>query len=183
MNNSSTENSQPPQQKEKKEVDRLWLYFIIALPLSAVLASLTTVYIAFKYADSRVYESHKKDGKSVIAGNRDLRANAAQLQVALKLDVRRASNHTLLSIEIDGTHLQAPFELYLAHKTLANKDISIVFPNSSHRSPQSMEFKLSDYKVSLKGTSQEGLSWLLLPTVQASSPDKEKSRTHINNGL
>ena len=99
----------------------LWL--IIGLPLSAVIASFTTYYIASKNADTLVKEGYQKVGFTVeqtLASDR----MAAKLGISADLQVQ----DDILSVRLANTAIKASpvsITLILAHSTDAAKDVAL----------------------------------------------------------
>lgn len=98
----------------------VWL--IIALPLAAVIASIVTVIIASRNADTLVQGDYKKEGLALHQHTeRDQRA--AQLGLTVRVQLRDGG----LRAELGGRLHPAPqsIVLLLAHPTQANKDVVI----------------------------------------------------------
>ncbi|MGI2261569.1 FixH family protein [Shewanella sp. GXUN23E] len=101
---------------------QFWPWFLIVLPLCAVVASLATMKIALDNKDSLVAEEYYKEGKAI---NMDLRKNkyAKQLGMQFTLDVTDG----MLSItQHGGPAYQAALSVELYHPTLADKDIKLM---------------------------------------------------------
>jgi hypothetical protein len=72
---------------EKPWYRQFWPWFIMALPASAVVAGLSTVYIAFKNKDSLVRDDWYQDGQSInIDLTRDDHARALGIKADAILD-------------------------------------------------------------------------------------------------
>lgn len=98
----------------------VWL--IIALPLTAVIASLITVVIASRNADTLVQGDYQKEGLSLHQHTeRDLRAE----QLGVSAHIQRQDGN--LRVELRGRLEPAPQRILvlLAHPTQAAKDVVI----------------------------------------------------------
>jgi len=102
---------------------QLWPWIIISLPASAVIAGLSTLYIAIENQDALVKDDWYKDGKAI---NRrveyDNNAHALGLTAEIKVDnisgdLNLSISHTDPSFKFsDKLHLE------LIHPTLAERD-------------------------------------------------------------
>ena len=104
---------------------QFWPWFIMALPASAVVAGLTTVYIAFKNQDSVVRDDWYQDGKSInIDLAREGRAHALGVNADMTLDALTGEVRMALH---GGRTLVLPASLRLvfSHVTRADLDQSI----------------------------------------------------------
>lgn len=100
-----------------------WVWFIIALPLTSVVASLYLVTLSITHQDDLVRDDWYKAGRAI---NQDMhaeqRARAMGLTGTLNLDPAGPS----ISVQIaGGASLPATLSLSLAHSTLAAEDINI----------------------------------------------------------
>lgn len=100
------------------------VWMLIALPLIAVIASITTYFIASKNADIIVSEEHVKDGFAVRQVlDRDVKAAELGVSATLKAYPGR------LTIHLDGRFPAPPKNLLLTleHPSSAEHDIVLVF--------------------------------------------------------
>lgn len=98
----------------------VWL--IIALPLAAVIASIVTVFIASRSADTLVQGDYQKEGLALLqVTERDQRA--AQLGLSAQIRLRDGRVWVELSGQLDA----APeyLMMLLAHPTQAEKDLAL----------------------------------------------------------
>lgn len=80
MNNRPVEDSKPWYRQ-------FWPWFLIALPASVVVAGLTTVYIAFKGADSLVNDNYYREGLAINQRlEQDQKAAAMALSAVIQVD-------------------------------------------------------------------------------------------------
>lgn len=102
---------------------QLWPWIIISLPGSAVIAGLTTLFIAIENQDSLVKDDWYKDGKAI---NRRVEYdnNAFALGLKAEIKVDDISGDLNLSISRTDPSFSFPEKLYLEliHPTLAERD-------------------------------------------------------------
>jgi len=105
----------------------VWL--VIGLPLSAVIAGLTTVYIAYQNADTLVKEGYLKQGFTVVD---TLAADEMAANLGLSATVRiRAESLELRLASTATPPLPTELSLTLAHPTEVNLDVVVpMFQNS-----------------------------------------------------
>lgn len=99
-----------------------WPWFLIALPMSAVIGSIITIWLASQNADTLVSDDYYKDGLAIRqVVERD--AKAKQLGLSAKLNVQAGA----LMVNLGG---QLPagtdsLRLQLIHPTQAGQDIAL----------------------------------------------------------
>ncbi len=104
---------------------QFWPWFIIALPASAVVASLYTVTLAFRTTDSLVTDA--TDGMDVVA-ERHLAAESAARELGLDatLNIDLASGAITAVIESDADEdWPSALSLEFSHPTNAGRDVEI----------------------------------------------------------
>ena len=102
---------------------QFWPWFIIALPLSAVIAGISTVLIAVNNKVVLVADDYHKNGKAITADNSRLKA-ASELGMIAHLQELGEPKQLQLSLNsLDGQFKQA-IELHFAHPTLGDKDVT-----------------------------------------------------------
>lgn len=100
-----------------------WVWFIIALPASAVVAGLTTVAIAVQNRDSVVHDDWYKEGKAINQSlARDARATALGLAANLRVDPLTGEVTVRLAHAAPDFAAPAALTLYLSHPTQASAD-------------------------------------------------------------
>ncbi|MCF1427648.1 MAG: FixH family protein [Shewanella sp.] len=101
---------------------QFWPWFLITLPLCAVIASLATMKIAVDNKDALVAEEYYKEGKAI---NMELRENkyAKQLGMQFSLDI---TDNMLSFTQHGGPAYHAALNVQLYHPTLAEKDIKLM---------------------------------------------------------
>lgn len=102
-----------------------WVWLIIALPMTAVIASMFTIYKAVSTADGLVVDDYYKRGKAI---NLDLARDAAaaryQLKASIDLDLR--DNRMQLLLEGAAVELPQTLTFSLLHPTQAGYDQVLV---------------------------------------------------------
>ena len=104
---------------------QFWPWFIIALPASAVVAGLYTVWIAMQTDDSLVYKSD--DGLNVVT-ERNLAAARVASTSGIVADIRIDSATGAVSVSLSSsTEIESPGSLFLQmlHPTIASQDAEI----------------------------------------------------------
>lgn len=102
---------------------QFWPWFLIALPMTAVVASLFTFYIAATTNNDMVVESYYKKGKAI---NADLSLIEKAEQMGIKAAVAPANKGLVLDMVLPDSLKNQPLKIELAHKTLAKNDRSYV---------------------------------------------------------
>jgi hypothetical protein len=101
---------------------QFWPWFIIALPASAVVGGLTTVWIAMQTTDSLVVRSD--DGMQVVAERRIIAERLAQeLNLAAAIDIDLESGAILAAMRSgDLQTVPAALQLEFSHPAFADRD-------------------------------------------------------------
>ncbi len=102
---------------------QFWPWFLIALPMAAVTASLYTFYLATSTNNDMVVESYYKKGKAI---NADLSLIERAEELGIKAKVLPATQGLILSMDLPEAQINQPLKIVLAHKTLAKNDRSYV---------------------------------------------------------
>ncbi len=96
-----------------------WVWFVILLPASSVVAGITTVIIAFNNADERVADNWYKDGRG-INKTRQEEKRADKMDLSATLNTRDGRAVVLFD---QAKSVSAPsLQLALRHPTLAERD-------------------------------------------------------------
>ena len=76
-----------------------WVWLMIAFPMTAVIAGMTTIYLAVSTADGLVVDDYYKRGKAI---NMDLARDAAAARYQLKasIDIDLQDNSVQLLLEV-----------------------------------------------------------------------------------
>lgn len=96
-----------------------WVWFVILLPASSVVAGITTVIIAFHNADDRVVDNWYEDGRG-INKSREQEKRADELGLSATLDNR--NGRAVLLFDRDESVAAPSLKLALRHPTLAERD-------------------------------------------------------------
>ena len=105
---------------------QFWPWFIIALPASAVVGGLTTVWIAMQTTDSLVVRSD--DGMQIVAERRIIAERLAEeLNLAAVIDIDLETGAILAAMRAgDLPTAPAALQLDFAHPAFADRDQRIV---------------------------------------------------------
>ena len=104
---------------------QFWPWFIIALPASAVIAGLFTVWLSLQTSDSLV--EYSDDGMNVIS-ERNIKAEQAAAEQGLSalLDINLDSGAVIVSVRsASSVEIGNTLVLRMRHPTMAARDISI----------------------------------------------------------
>ena len=104
---------------------QFWPWFIIALPASAVIAGLTTVYIAFDEPDGLVVDDYYKEGLAI---NQTLARDQRAAQLGLSALVTPGDQGDEFSIDLRrGAESEGEETLILTlqHPTRAHMDVTV----------------------------------------------------------
>lgn len=114
----------PPREDTEPWYKQFWPWFLIALPLSVVIASIVTINIAIETDDGLVSDDYYKEGLA-IHKDADSAAKASALGIAGTLNYDADTGAIMLVLEKplqgDGTGLS----LEVTHPTVSNRDQSI----------------------------------------------------------
>lgn len=98
-----------------------WAYLVFILPLSAVIAGITTFIIANTNADTVVVDDYYKKGKSI---NQDIGKYKMAQKLGIKFDMQVTNNQIVLKpTGIEKTFSVLNVAFY--HATLADKDFTL----------------------------------------------------------
>jgi hypothetical protein len=114
---------------------QFWPWFIMALPASAVVAGLSTVWIAMQTTDSLVIQSD--DGMNVVTErNTAAEKEARRLGLSANIDINLDTGAVTVSVlSAANAALPEVLELKMRHPTMASRDATIellrAMPNSA----------------------------------------------------
>ena len=104
---------------------QFWPWFIMALPATAVVAGLYTVWLSMQTGDSLVV--HSSDGMNIVT-ERNLEAEraASRLGLAAVIDIQLETGVVAVSMTsaIDAK-LPSELQLRLRHATMASRDVNV----------------------------------------------------------
>ncbi|MDF2445511.1 MAG: hypothetical protein K0S46_747 [Moraxellaceae bacterium] len=150
-----------------------WVWFIIALPATSVVAGLTTLGIAIVNRDSVVHDDWYKEGKAINLNlARDTQATALGLNASLRLDPLTGEAAVRLASSAASFSAPATLTLYFSHPTQADADqiVALTLRNGEY---------IGQLREGLKGRFHVELGspeWRLLGTREF--PEPEFSLTH-----
>jgi hypothetical protein len=106
-------------------VDEPWAWFVLGLPIAAVLACVVTAVIAIRSQDALVVDDYYKRGLAI---NRVLAREQAARDAGLDVDIEFGSSGTLaLRLRADGRFDWPPsIDVKLTHATRADADRKFV---------------------------------------------------------
>ncbi|WP_458734967.1 FixH family protein [Zobellella taiwanensis] len=118
---------------------QFWPWFLITLPLCAVVASIYTLHLASSGADSMVVDDYYKKGRAI---NQDLSElqRAEQLGLLAELSYRDGQ----LALVMQGEHNNGEaVRLRFSHPTLADQDLDLLLTSDAagvyrHRPEQAL---------------------------------------------
>ena len=104
---------------------QFWPWFIMALPASAVVAGLYTVWLAMQTGDSLVV--HSSDGMNIVTErNLDAEREALRLGLTAMIDIQVETGAVAVAIRSElETKLPAALQLRLRHATMASRDVDV----------------------------------------------------------
>lgn len=101
---------------------QFWPWFLIILPLCAVIASFTTLKIALDNSDSLVAEDYYKDGKAI---NMDLRKEKYAKQIGMQFSMTFDDKQIQIT-QHGGPAYSAGLLVEFYHPTLSESDFKLV---------------------------------------------------------
>ncbi|HYQ73234.1 MAG TPA: FixH family protein [Gammaproteobacteria bacterium] len=98
-----------------------WVWLLIALPMSAVIGGIITIYLAVTTSDGLVVDDYYKRGKAI---NMDLARDvaAASHDLRARLDLDLTSRRVVLTLESRDNQRPAQVRFTLLHPTLPGND-------------------------------------------------------------
>jgi len=103
---------------------QFWPWFIIALPLTAVIASVTTVIIAFTNADTVVRGNWYKDGLA-INQRLDKSMETKKRDIKGQLKINRDTGQITVKLQNVNSQEEPSIHLQIIHPTQVKKDINL----------------------------------------------------------
>jgi hypothetical protein len=98
-----------------------WVWLLIALPMTAVIGGMITIYLAVTTSDGLVVDDYYKRGKAINMDlARDVAATSHGLRARLELDF--TSRRILLTLESSDKQRPAQVRFSLLHPTLPGND-------------------------------------------------------------
>lgn len=102
-----------------------WVWLLIALPSTAVIAGMITLYLAVTSSDGLVVDDYYKRGKAI---NRDLARDqaAAAYHLQATLDYDAATDHLTVTLQARDYTLPPEVRLSVLHPTMAGRDQVVI---------------------------------------------------------
>ena len=107
-----------------------WVWLVIALPASAVLGGIVTVWIAVESDDGLVQDDYYKHGLEI---NRKLDRDKAAIQYDLVADLKISENQNNIQISLDANDQfisPSSIKLSFLHPTIKGQDQILVFQST-----------------------------------------------------
>ncbi|GAA0782688.1 MULTISPECIES: FixH family protein [Pseudomonadati] len=99
---------------------QFWPWFLIVLPLCAVVASINLLFIALDNSDSLVAEDYYKEGKAI---NMDLRKINYAKQIGMQFQAKIDDNMVEIT-QHGGPSYTAALNIEFYHRTIKESDLS-----------------------------------------------------------
>jgi hypothetical protein len=112
---------------------QFWPWFLIAVPLSAVIGGVATLVIAITHEDALVVDDYYKQGLAinrVLA--RDHKATELGITALLRFELDRGKTHLRLEADATTVKFDSPLRLQLLHSTRADLDINTTLNSQDH---------------------------------------------------
>lgn len=107
-----------------------WVWLVIAIPVMAVMMSLTTVYFAFFGSDTLVRDHYYKDGLAI---NQELDAEIKAQDLGIKAQLTLDGQTGEIWLQLTGYQdFPAQLQLLIIHPTIAGNDQDIVLEHQEH---------------------------------------------------
>jgi hypothetical protein len=110
-----------PREDEKPWHRQFWPWFLIALPGTVVIASLTTLYIANRYSDDLVVDEYYKDGLAI-----NVELGKARRAEERGIDAQLQILERTVQVRLGGDEYGDELQLRLSHPLEADRDFSMV---------------------------------------------------------
>lgn len=115
-----------------------WPWFLILLPMTAVVASMITIWLAVTSADGLVADDYYKEGMAI---NKTLKRDQAALAMGLKAELQLDGEVIRIKLEGNQTTLPDSLRLRLVHPTQSGRDQALSLQKSGP----------NDYVLVIKG--------------------------------
>jgi len=114
----------PPREDTEPWYRQFWPWFLIALPLSVVIAAIVTIIIAIESNDGLVSDDYYKEGLAIHKDAASA-ARAKALGIIGALDYDADTGAVILNLEVPLQGEQLALSLDVVHPTLPNQDQTI----------------------------------------------------------
>jgi uncharacterized protein len=123
--------------QSKKWMKNPWVWLIIALPLSSVIAGIATVIITSQNQPEMIVDDYYKKGKAI---NQELSLYNAFKATGINLQVKMDGSR----FELKASELIPALKVTLVHSTQGKRDLSfVVTPNASGSLAKTLENEIS----------------------------------------
>ena len=128
-----------------------WPWILILLPMSAVVASIITIWLAIKSEDGLVADDYYKQGMAI---NQTLDRDLAALALGLRAELNVAEDGQTLKLKLSGklTPLPDTLKLSILHPTQAGRDKTLSLQASG----------ASVYSANLQGADLSSTRWRVI---------------------
>ena len=120
---------------------QFWPWFIIAFPLTSVIAGLTTVYIASSGADTVVTDDYYKKG---LAYNKNTQAEHKAKELEIEITLEDADKSMVLKLASNQESQPKQLSAYFSHSTKQELDFQLIFQNESNGYIAKLPYALAD---------------------------------------
>lgn len=132
-----------------------WLWFVIIIPVVALILSFSMLYVAITQGDSEVTDDWYRKGKAIRQDlHRDNYASALTISADLSQSGKLVKVAVISQYKLDDKALPAALTLDFSHPTDSKKDLNLVLPKQPDGSYQGDAGKLLDgrYYITLSTT-------------------------------
>ena len=165
------------QQDTKSWFKQFWPWFIVALPLTAVIASLYTVMIAFENQDSLVKSEYYKEGLAINEQLQEYRL-AEELGLSGDISIAPETGQIHLSLASDqNAQLPNTLTLSFIHPVTDTQDFQIALVKTAEGQYQGSLNRALDHRWHLQLTplaTQDQATWKLQSSIDFNSGNTSK---------
>jgi hypothetical protein len=157
-----------------------WMWLMVALPMTAVIGGMITIYLAVSTSDGLVVDDYYKRGKAI---NRDLARDeaAARYQLRATIDIDLRDNRMQLLLESAVAELPETLTFSLLHPTQPGHDQVVILQHAGEgvyygpvdelaRGKWYLQLEAGDWRLSGSMQIPQSESLLLMP-VDMSRPE------------
>ena len=143
---------------------QFWPWFIMALPASAVIAGITTVFIAYENADSLVVDDYYKEGKAI--NMRTARIKEAEKR-GYSANLERLKGNFVNLTFTSSKPVDPELTLKWVHPTQSERDFEMTLSRQADGSYQGLAAAATEGRWYLQLSAAE--EWLLKTEISTSS--------------
>ena len=149
---------------DKPWYKQFWPWFIMALPASAVIAGITTVFIAYDNADSLVVDDYYKEGKAI--NMRTARIKEAQNR-GYSVELERLKGNFVILTFASAKPVSQELSLNWIHPTQSERDFSMTLKRQADGTYQGLAESATEGRWYLHLSDAE--EWLLKTEISVTS--------------